>query len=146
MILYSKSRFKKGIIWLSVKRCLYYNSIDALQQLLGSRYKKREKHDKEGKETYNRISCQITKMSDKISYMTNGIKYYFVEVTCSDGIQYGIQAYGEEAEHLYKEAHKYFDIWKIYKEEQNFMFRTNDWSHTCENNISTNWWTSLGSI
>jgi hypothetical protein len=77
---------------------------------LGSRYKKREKHDKEGKETYNRISCQITKMSDKISYMTNGIKYYFVEVTCSDGIQYGIQAYGEEAEHLYKEAHKYFDI------------------------------------
>jgi hypothetical protein len=44
--------------------------------------------------------------------MTNGLKYYFVEVTCSDGIQYGIQAYGDEAEDLYKEAHKYFDYEK----------------------------------
>lgn len=44
--------------------------------------------------------------------MTNGLKYYFVEVTCSDGIQYGIQAYGDEAEDLYKEARKYFDYEK----------------------------------
>jgi hypothetical protein len=49
--------------------------------------------------------------------MTNGLKYYSVEVTCSDGIQYGIQAYGDEAEDLYKEAHKYFDYEKSFKGE-----------------------------
>ena len=27
--------------------------------------------------------------------MRNGIEYIFVEVTCSDGTQYGLQAYGE---------------------------------------------------
>lgn len=72
---------------------------------------RRDKQDEDGY-TYNNISCQITKISDKITYMTNGLKYYFVEVTCSDGIQYGIQAYGDEAEDLYKEARKYFDYEK----------------------------------
>jgi hypothetical protein len=89
---------------------LYYNSIDALQQLLDSRYKI-DKQD-EDRYTHNKTSCQISKISDKITCMTNGLKYYFVEVTCSDGIQYGIQAYGDEAEDLYKEAHKYFDYEK----------------------------------
>ena len=36
--------------------------------------------------------------------MNNGIEYYFVEVTCNDGIQYGIQAFGEEALALYDET------------------------------------------
>ena len=36
--------------------------------------------------------------------MNNGIEYYFVEVTCNDGIQYGIQAFGEEALALYYET------------------------------------------
>jgi hypothetical protein len=36
----------------------------------------------------------------------NGIEYSFVEVTCSDGTQYGPQAYGEEANQLYKEAYR----------------------------------------
>jgi hypothetical protein len=36
--------------------------------------------------------------------MKNGIEYCFVEVTCSDGTQYGLQASGEEANQLYKEA------------------------------------------
>jgi hypothetical protein len=90
---------------------LYYNSIDALQQLLDSRFKKRDKVEEDGC-TNKKISFQITKISDKIGYMSNGLKYYFVEVTCSNGIQYGIQAYGDEAEDLYKEAHKYFDYQK----------------------------------
>lgn len=90
---------------------MYYNSIDALQQLLGSRVKKRDKLE-EDSYTHKKISFQITKISDKIAYMSNGLKYYFVEVTCSNGIQYGIQAYGDEAEDLYKEAHKYFDYQK----------------------------------
>ncbi len=40
---------------------------------------------------------QITKWSRRIEIMNNGIEYYFVKVTCKDGIQYGIQAFGEEA-------------------------------------------------
>ena len=104
---------------------MYYNSIDALQQLLDSRFKKREKLEEHGY-TNTKISFQITKISDKIAYMSNGLKYYFVEVTCSNGIQYGIQAYGDEAEDLYKEAHKYFDYQKRLQNEQNFIFSTND--------------------
>ncbi len=106
---------------------MYYNSIDALQRLLQSRYKKREKQEKEEEDDYkcNKVSCQITKMSNNISYLTNGLKYYCVEVTCSDGIQYGIQAYGEEAVDLYKVAHRYFDVEKNIKEGQNTMFSRN---------------------
>ena len=33
-----------------------------------------------------------------------GLGYYFVEVTGSNGCRYGIQAYGEEAEGLQKET------------------------------------------
>jgi hypothetical protein len=36
--------------------------------------------------------------------LDNGMEHYFVEVTCEDGIQYGLQAYGEEAIALYKET------------------------------------------
>lgn len=106
---------------------MYYNSIDALQRLLQSRYKKRGKQEQEEEDDYkcSGVSCQITKMSNNISYLTNGLKYYCVEVTCSDGIQYGIQAYGEEAVDLYKVAHKYFDVEKNIKEGQNTMFSRN---------------------
>ncbi|MFZ0648230.1 MAG: hypothetical protein WAM27_08425 [Nitrososphaeraceae archaeon] len=38
--------------------------------------------------------------------MRNGIEYCFVEVTCDDCTQYGLQAYGEEATKLYNEAYK----------------------------------------
>jgi hypothetical protein len=44
---------------------------------------------------------RITKYSDTIAKMNNGIEYYYVEVTSKDGIQYGIQAFGEEAIALY---------------------------------------------
>jgi len=33
--------------------------------------------------------------------LANGIKYFAVEVTAEDGVQYGISAYDEEAEELY---------------------------------------------
>jgi hypothetical protein len=39
-----------------------------------------------------------------VSVLANGIPYFFVEVTCRDGSQYAIQAYGEEATELYKET------------------------------------------
>ena len=45
---------------------------------------------------------RITKYSNTITKMNNGIEYYCVEVTSKVGIQYGIQAFGEEAIALYK--------------------------------------------
>jgi hypothetical protein len=46
--------------------------------------------------------CHITKISEDISHLGNGVKYCFVEVTCNNGNQYGIQAFGHEAVELYK--------------------------------------------
>jgi hypothetical protein len=34
----------------------------------------------------------------------NGVEHYFVEVTSKEGIQYGLQAYGNEAVELYKQT------------------------------------------
>jgi hypothetical protein len=58
----------------------YDNSIEALCDLLKSYH--------------------VTDISTSLSHLANGIQYSFVEVTCSDGIQYGLQAYGDEASEL----------------------------------------------
>ena len=44
--------------------------------------------------------------------MTNGIEYCPVEITCDDAMQYGIQAYGDEAIELHKEALRHYMIEK----------------------------------
>jgi hypothetical protein len=46
----------------------------------------------------------ITRSSGVVSVLTNGMPYFFVEVTCQDGSKYGISAYGDEATELHKEA------------------------------------------
>jgi hypothetical protein len=51
-------------------------------------------------------NCRITKISRDVSHLENGIGYCFVEVTCDGGEQYGIQAFGDEAVELRKEALK----------------------------------------
>ena len=63
---------------------MYDSSIDALHDLLSS--------------------YQITEISTSLSHLTNGIEYSFVEITCIDGIQYGLQAYGQEALELNRVA------------------------------------------
>lgn len=63
---------------------VYGSSIDALHELLSS--------------------YQITEVSTSLSHLTNGIEYSFVEITCIDGIQYGLQAYGQEALELNRVA------------------------------------------
>ena len=63
---------------------VYDSSIDALHDLLSSH--------------------QITEVSTSLSHLTNGIEYSFVEITCVDGIQYGLQAYGQEALELNRVA------------------------------------------
>ena len=63
---------------------MYDSSIDALHDLLSLH--------------------QITEVSTSLSHLTNGIEYSFVEITCIDGIQYGLQAYGQEALELNRVA------------------------------------------
>lgn len=63
---------------------VYDSSIDALHDLLSSH--------------------QITQVSTSLCHLTNGIEYSFVEITCVDGIQYGLQAYGQEALELNRVA------------------------------------------
>jgi hypothetical protein len=54
----------------------------------------------------DRENGKITRYRENLRKLDNGVEHYFVEVTCSDGIQYGLQAYGEEAISLYKETMK----------------------------------------
>src|SRR5436309_1694178 len=89
----------------------YNNSVDALRQLL-ELTEEEETNCKYASEenivsSSSSASCSITQAYEDIFYSANGAAYYFVEVTCSDGIQYGIQAYGEEARALYKEVNRY---------------------------------------
>ena len=81
----------------------YENSIEALQHLLHLGVPDGKANDERENSMAN---CQITKTSKDILYMRNEIEYCFVEVTCSNGTQYGLQAYGEEAKELYREAHR----------------------------------------
>jgi hypothetical protein len=62
----------------------YENSIEALRELISS--------------------LPITEITASLSHLTNGVEYSFAEVTCSDGIQYGLQAYGNEALELNRAA------------------------------------------
>jgi hypothetical protein len=62
----------------------YGSSIDALNEL--------------------RNSCQIADISASLSHLANGVAYSFIEVTCSNGTQYGLQAYGNEALELHRVA------------------------------------------
>lgn len=48
--------------------------------------------------------CQITEITPSLLHLANGIEYSFVEITCSDGTQYGLQAYGNEALELNRVA------------------------------------------
>jgi hypothetical protein len=36
----------------------------------------------------------ITRYHERLRMLDNGMEHYFVEVTCQDGIQYGLQAWG----------------------------------------------------
>jgi hypothetical protein len=87
---------------------MYYpDSITALQQLLFSGPPPTSASAKEESDDDKKnIHCYITKRSQKLSNMRNGVEYCSVEVSCDNGSQYGIQAYGDEAIDLYKEIYK----------------------------------------
>lgn len=48
--------------------------------------------------------CRIRRISKDDARLKNGIEYCFVEIACSNGIQYGIEAFGEEALELRRGA------------------------------------------
>jgi hypothetical protein len=85
----------------------YTNSIHALRELLVP-----------SSNLSHSSSCSITKISQNISHLSNGVEYYLIEITCDDGIQYGIQACGDEAIELHKEALKYCKQRPLQSEKQ----------------------------
>jgi hypothetical protein len=47
---------------------------------------------------------RISRLSGPDVRLGNGIRYCYVEVTTSTGMQYGIEAFDEEADRLYRSA------------------------------------------
>ena len=93
----------------------YKSSIGALKDLLLS-----------APGTASSSSSRITRLSKDITVLRNGAEYCFIEVTCDDGIQYGIQAYGDEAVELHKEALKHYDaLQEEENEKESIAFVTN---------------------
>jgi hypothetical protein len=78
---------------------MYQDSVEALRELIRPSVEGRV-----GIENKDYAYCRIKRTS--LSYMRNGLKHYFVEVTCDDKKQYGIEAYGDEADELYKYVHR----------------------------------------
>src|SRR6476646_2938309 len=92
---------------------MYENSVMALHKLL-----ELPRTAKALANPSSDVSCKITAIPTQITYLENGIKYYCIEVTCEDGRQYAIQAYGDEAETLFCEAHKCVLCGNSVKEEE----------------------------
>ncbi len=80
---------------------VYQSSINALRELLKSEDK--SSHYQSAPFNHN---CHMTKRPQELTYTGDGQEYCFVQVSCDDGVQYGIQAFGDEAIELYEEANK----------------------------------------
>jgi hypothetical protein len=78
---------------------MYQDSVEALRELICPPVEGRV-----GIENKDYTNCSITRTS--LSYRRNGLKHYFVGVTCDDKKQYGIEVYGDEADELYKYVHR----------------------------------------
>jgi hypothetical protein len=79
----------------------YNNSVDALRRLL---------------------STDQSSYYQDVLHMTNGIEYCAVEITRDDGTQYGIEAYGEEAIKLHKEALRHYMLEKEGSKEMPLVY------------------------
>lgn len=83
----------------------YKSSIDALRQLMSSDLQKENSaliSHQSGK-----CCCTIIANPNEIFFTKSGIEYYYVEISCSNDIQYKIQAFGDEAVQLYKEVQRF---------------------------------------
>jgi hypothetical protein len=50
------------------------------------------------------LGGRITKLPTSVSVLSNGLPYFYVEVTDNNGSQFGIPAYGDEAIELHRDA------------------------------------------
>lgn len=73
---------------------MYRDSVDAFVQLTSAR---------KGSSIVT-ATAVITEISAKIGYLKNGIRHCSVQVAFASGDEYRIEALGEEAEALYREA------------------------------------------
>ena len=73
---------------------MYRNSVDAFVQLMSARQRS----------SIATATTVITGISAKIGYLKNGIRHCSVQVAFASGDEYRIEALGEEAEALYREA------------------------------------------
>lgn len=62
-------------------------------------------------------SCSITKIPQYVTKLSNGFEYYLIKITCDNSIQYGLQAFGEEAMKLHKEA-TWYQMYSLQKENE----------------------------
>lgn len=73
--------------------------VDAFRELLYGEY-----------EETKGIPWRITNLTGDKTFLSNGIRYCFVEVTFANGVQYGTEAYGEDALALLAEASSHIDL------------------------------------
>lgn len=85
---------------MSRESCGYASSKEALLDLLMS----------------SECKCYVTHVTNNLPKLSNGVSYSFVEVTCDNGVQYGLQDYGEEAVKLSETAKEYNH--HLHKEEE----------------------------
>ena len=72
---------------------MYRNSVDAFMHLLSR-----------GDEDSGLAASAVASISVRISNMRNGIQYCIVQIAFENGAEYRVEAFGEEAEELYREA------------------------------------------
>jgi hypothetical protein len=73
---------------------MYRNSVDAFVQLTSARQRS----------SMGTATTVITEISANIRYLKNGIRHCSIQVAFASGDEYRIEALGEEAEALYREA------------------------------------------
>jgi hypothetical protein len=86
-----------------------YCSTEALEQFLKKNKKEVNINSNNESTTSNKelsSFCSISKTINNILFIGNE-EYYHIELTCNDGTEYGIQAYGEEAKALYTRVNSY---------------------------------------
>ena len=83
---------------ISVSSTREKTPVDAFRELLAGKY-----------EETSGIPWSITNLSSDKTFISNGLQYCFVEVTFANGIQYGTEAYGEDAPALFAAASSRID-------------------------------------
>lgn len=73
---------------------MFHNSVDALTKLLTN----------SGGDGQVLESSGISSVSSKIVILNNGIRHCSVQVKFESGIEYRVEAFGDEADELYRKA------------------------------------------